>query len=46
MEDEYGRLDLDEVKAAIKPDDMHFPRTAMVAIENTHNATGGTPSDP
>ena len=46
MEDEYGRLDLDEVKAAIKPDDMHFPRTAMVAIENTHNATGGTPLTP
>ena len=46
MEDDYGRLDLDEVKAAIKPDDMHFPRTAMVAIENTHNATGGTPLTP
>ena len=46
MEDDHGRLDLDEVKAAIKPDDMHFPRTAMVAIENTHNATGGTPLTP
>ena len=46
MEDEYGRLDLDDVKAAIRPDDMHYPRTSMVAIENTHNATGGTPLTP
>ena len=46
MEDEYGRLDLDNVEAAIRPDDMHYPRTSMVAIENTHNATGGTPLTP
>ncbi len=46
MEDDRGRLDPDEVKDAIKPDNIHYPRTAMVAIENTHNATGGTPLTP
>ena len=46
MEDDYGRLGLDEVEQAIKPDDVHYPRTAMVAIENTHNASGGTPLTP
>ena len=46
MEDDYGRLGIDEVEQAIKPDDVHYPRTAMVAIENTHNASGGTPLTP
>lgn len=30
-----GTLDLDQVKAAIKPDDFHFARTRLVALENT-----------
>jgi len=36
-----GRLDPGEVRAAIRPDDPHFPRTAMLAVENTHNFYGG-----
>ncbi len=27
---------------AIRPDDPHYPHTAMVVIENTHNYAGGT----
>ena len=30
-----GTLDLNEVEAAIKPDDPHFPRTRLLALENT-----------
>ena len=30
-----GTLDLAEVEAVIKPDDPHFPRTKLLALENT-----------
>jgi threonine aldolase len=30
-----GTLDLNEVEAAIKPDDPHFARTRLLALENT-----------
>jgi len=30
-----GTLDLDKVMAAIKPDDFHFARTRLLALENT-----------
>jgi threonine aldolase len=30
-----GTLDLAEAEAAIKPDDPHFPRTRLLALENT-----------
>jgi threonine aldolase len=30
-----GSLDLAEVEASIKPDDPHFPRTRLLALENT-----------
>jgi threonine aldolase len=30
-----GTLDLDKVAAAIKPDDFHFARTRLLALENT-----------
>src|SRR5918996_1756724 len=30
-----GTLDLGEVEAAIKPDDPHFARTRLLALENT-----------
>lgn len=37
-----GTLDLPQVAAAIRSDDQHFPRTRLVAVENTHNRCGGT----
>lgn len=37
-----GVLDPDDVRAAIRPDDFFQPDTACLAIENTHNAAGGT----
>ena len=35
-----GELDLDELRAVIKPDDFHFARSALICLENTH---GGRP---
>ena len=32
-----GTLDLAEVEAAIKPDDLHFARSRLLALENTWN---------
>jgi len=36
-----GTIDLNEIKAAIRPNDIHQPRTKMVILENTHNRCGG-----
>lgn len=36
-----GRLDLNEVIAAIRPEDAHFPRSRLLTLENTHNRCGG-----
>ncbi|QKJ86577.1 Pyridoxal phosphate-dependent transferase [Paramixta manurensis] len=32
-----GSLPLDVVEAFIKPDDIHFARTTLLSLENTHN---------
>jgi threonine aldolase len=40
--DARGRLDSADIEAVIRPDDIHFPRTALLCIENTHNRRGGT----
>jgi threonine aldolase len=36
-----GTLNLHEVKNAIRKDDVHFPQTRLVMLENTHNRCGG-----
>lgn len=38
---ERGVIASDQVAAALRPGNEHNPRTAVVAIENTHNAAGG-----
>ncbi|MDD5368890.1 MAG: low-specificity L-threonine aldolase [Anaerolineaceae bacterium] len=38
-----GTLDLREIEAAIRPDDIHQPPTRLVILENTHNRCGGVP---
>jgi threonine aldolase len=40
-----GTLPLDEVEASIRQDNVHFPRTKLVAVENTHNRCNGMPLD-
>jgi len=36
-----GTLVLEEIEAAIRPDDPHHPITRLVTLENTHNRCGG-----
>ncbi len=38
-----GTLRLEDIQAAIRSDDSHFPRTRCIALENTQNAAGGIP---
>jgi len=40
-----GKMDPDEIREAIRPDDVHFPRTRLIALENTHNRCNGSPLD-
>ena len=40
-----GRLDLQAIEDAIRPDDVHFPTTRLVCLENTHNRCGGAVLD-
>lgn len=37
----FGRLDLDDVRDAIRPTRAGYPRTGVVCVENTHNRCGG-----
>ncbi|HEU5323987.1 MAG TPA: GntG family PLP-dependent aldolase, partial [Methylomirabilota bacterium] len=37
-----GFLTPEQVQAAVRPENIHAPRTALVCIENTHNRHGGT----
>lgn len=37
-----GRITAADVAASINPDDIHFPPTALVALENTMNKGGGS----
>lgn len=39
--DKRGMIDPDELEATIKPPNLHFTRTAVVALENTQNNAGG-----
>lgn len=41
-----GSLRLEDVEAAIRPDDPHDPTTRLVCLENTHNRCGGTVQTP
>ncbi len=37
-----GVMRADDVKAAIRGDNVHFPKTGLICVENTHNVAGGT----
>lgn len=41
-----GSLRIEDVEAAIRPDDAHDPITRLVCLENTHNRCGGTVQRP
>lgn len=41
-----GMLDPAEVEAAVRPDNVHYPRSRVVVLENTHNRCGGAVLSP
>ena len=36
-----GTIALQDIETAIRGDDVHFPRTRLICLENTHNRCGG-----
>ncbi len=41
IQDDRGRFTVDQLAKEINPDDIHFPPTQLVALENTCNKGGG-----
>lgn len=37
-----GTMVLADIEGAIRPDNIHFPRTRLIALENTHNRCNGS----
>ena len=37
-----GIFSADEMRAALRPENLHYPRTKLVCVENTHNRGGGS----
>ena len=40
--DQEGWIDPDAVKEAIRPENIHYPTSTLLCLENTHNRCGGT----
>lgn len=38
-----GTMDLDEIRAAIRGENPHFPTTRLICLENTHGGANGAP---
>jgi threonine aldolase len=38
-----GTLPLEAIRGAIRPDNVHMPRTRLIALENTQGTVGGIP---
>jgi len=36
-----GQMDLHDLRQAVRGEDIHFPTTSMICLENTHNRGGG-----
>jgi len=43
---ERGWMRPEDVEAAIRPPNIHYPRTGLICVENTHNRAGGIPLTP
>lgn len=41
-----GTLRLDDIRGAIRPPNIHYPRTRLIALENTHLLSNGAPLPP
>ena len=42
IEGDRGVFTGDDVRSAVRPADVHFPRTTLACVEDTHNRGGGT----
>ena len=38
-----GSIDIEGIEAAIRPDNVHYPTTRLIVLENTHNRCNGSP---
>jgi len=41
-----GAILLEDIEAAIRAENIHFPRTGLICLENTHNRCSGSPLSP
>ena len=41
--DNQGLIALHDIKEAIREDNVHFPKTSLISLENTHNKCFGVP---
>lgn len=41
-----GTLRPDDIRRAVRPENIHYPRTRLIALENTHMLAGGAPLPP
>ncbi len=39
---ERGMMTIDDIENAVRPDIYYFPKTSLIALENTHNRHSGT----
>jgi len=42
LQGDRGLYDAASVRAAVRPPDSHYPRSALIVVENTHNRGGGS----
>jgi threonine aldolase len=42
IDGKHGFISADQVRAAFRPPDDHYPQTGLICLENTHNRAGGT----
>jgi threonine aldolase len=41
-----GTILMEDIEAAIRAENIHFPRTKLICLENTHNRCSGSPLSP
>ncbi|ADU31558.1 low-specificity L-threonine aldolase [Evansella cellulosilytica] len=37
-----GQIAIDDIEAAVRGEDIHFPETSLIWLENSHNRSGGS----
>ena len=46
LNDDFGIINLDDIKQAVRDDNVHYPKTSAISLENTHNMCFGSPIEP